>query len=99
MPEGRFPGLLGAELDQSVSAIWKEQYDIHISRSVATISGRQLSEEDAEILGVETGFPGIHLDHTMYDQAGVVVAVDIQHWRSDIAEFSIDVDFSHRSSV
>lgn len=93
MPEARFPGLLQAELDKSISAIWEQQYDVHIKRSVATISGRQLSAEDADILGVEVGFPGIHLDHTMYDQHGMVVAVDIQHWRSDIAEFSIDVDF------
>ncbi len=96
MPERRFPGLLAAELTQSVSAIWEQQYNVRITRSVATISGRQLSEEDAMVLEVEAGFPGIHLDHTMYDQSGAVVAVDVQHWRSDIAEFSIDVDFNRQ---
>lgn len=94
MPEARFPGLLQAELDKSsVSAIWNSNTMSTSSGAYPPSAGGSFPRRMPISLGVEVGFPGIHLDHTMYDQHGMVVAVDIQHWRSDIAEFSIDVDF------
>ena len=47
----------------------------------------------ARALKVRKGSPGILLMQTMFDQDGAPFAVAHQHWRNDVAEFSVNVDF------
>ncbi len=94
MPASRFPGLLGLPLDQSISQLWKERFGIDVARAEATIRGGMLPPEDAVALNVEPTAAAIRLTEKMYDAGDRPIAIDVQHWRSDIAEFTVDVNFN-----
>ena len=89
----RFSGLLNHPLEGSILAIWNKHYGTTVGHVDATISGMVLPGEDAEILEVEEGAPGICMIQTMFDADKRPLAVDRQDWRHDIAEFAITVDF------
>ena len=89
----RFSGLLNHPLEGSILAIWTKHYGTTVGHVDATISGMVLPGEDAEILEVEAGAPGICMIQTMFDADKRPLAVDRQDWRHDIAEFAITVDF------
>lgn len=89
----RFSGLLDHPLEGSILAIWNKHYGTTVGHVDATISGMVLPGEDAEILGVREGAPGIRMVQTMFDTDKRPLAVDRQDWRHDIAEFAVSVDF------
>ena len=89
----RFVDLLDFPLEGSILAIWNKHYRTTVGHVDATISGMVLPGEDAEILAVEEGAPGICMIQTMFDADKRPLALDRQDWRHDIAEFAITVDF------
>ena len=89
----RFPGLLEHPLEGSILAVWNKHYGTTVGHVDATISGLVLASEEAEILRVEEGAPGICMVQTMQDSDKKPFALDRQDWRHDIAEFAVSVDF------
>ncbi|HKU24191.1 MAG TPA: GntR family transcriptional regulator [Candidatus Sulfotelmatobacter sp.] len=96
MPASRFPGLMDMPLDQSISQLWKDHYQVEVSRAEAKIQGGTLPAEDATELQAESMTAAIKLVEKMFDAADRPIALSIQNWRNDIAEFTIDVDFGLR---
>jgi GntR family transcriptional regulator len=94
MPASRFPGLLTLPLDESISQLWKSRFGVEVGRAEATIRGGTLPAEDAIALNVEQTAAAIRIVEKMYDANDRPIAIDVQHWRSDIAEFTIDVNFN-----
>lgn len=94
MPASRFPDLLELPLEQSISQLWKEHFGIDVARAQVTIRGGTLLPEDAAALNIKQNAAALRLVQVLYDADDKPIAVDVQHWRTDIAEFTIDVNFN-----
>lgn len=93
MPSALFPGLFRHRLNRSILQLWRRHYGVEVRRAEATILGGTLPPEDAEALGIEASTAGMRLTQVMFDTDGKPFAVDVQHWRSDIAEFTVNIEF------
>ncbi len=89
----RFPGFLDHTLTGSILALWEEAYGITVGHAEAALRGTYLADDDATILSVPKGSPGITLTQTMVDSEGEPFAYDCQDWRFEVAEFLISADF------
>lgn len=89
----QFPDFFEHRMDQSLTRLWQERYGIDITRAEVTIRAAALAAEDAVALQVEPGAAGIHLRQVMIGHDGKPVAVNLQNWRIDVAEFTIEAQF------
>jgi len=89
----RFPDFFDNPMDQSLTKLWKDRYDIDVSRAEVTIRAATLSAEDAMALQVEPEAAGIRVVQIMIGHDGKPVAVNLQNWRIDVAEFTIQTEF------
>ncbi|MDF2823363.1 MAG: transcriptional regulator [Mycobacterium sp.] len=87
-PAGVFPGLLSATLTGSLYAVMREYdappftADEHIEATVAGV-------QQAEILGVEPGFPLLLITRTSYTESGLPVEFSRDFHRSDRSRIRI----------
>ncbi|NQZ32763.1 MAG: UTRA domain-containing protein [Oceanospirillaceae bacterium] len=86
------PGLLDLSLECSLTAVFKERYNIEISRVEITMYPAPLPETQAEELQVIAGTPGLLLMRSSFDQHGNVVTFDQEFWRHDALEISLQVN-------
>jgi DNA-binding GntR family transcriptional regulator len=89
----RFPDFFSNPMDQSLTRLWKDRYGIDVSRAEVTIRAAALSLEDAAALQVEPEAAGIRVIQIMIGHDGKPVAVNLQNWRIDVAEFTIQTEF------
>lgn len=85
------PGLLDISLDRSLTKIFKDHYDILISRTKVNMYPAPLNDTQAEELKVVAGAPGLFLARTSYDQHDNIIEYDQEYWRHDALEISIEV--------
>jgi DNA-binding GntR family transcriptional regulator len=89
----RFPDFFENRMDQSLTRLWKDRYGIDITRAEVTIRAATLSAEDSAALQVEPEAAGIHVLQIMIGHDGKPVAVNLQNWRIDVAEFTLQTEF------
>jgi DNA-binding GntR family transcriptional regulator len=92
----RFPDFFEYRMDQSLTRLWQERYGIDITRAEVTIRAAALSVEDAVALQVKPEAAGIQVRQVMVGHDGKPVAVNLQNWRIDVAEFTIEAQFPRR---
>ena len=89
----RFPDFFDNRMDQSLTKLWKDRYEIDVTRAEVTIRAATLSAEDSAALQVEPEAAGILVLQLMIGHDGKPVAVNLQNWRIDVAEFTIEAQF------
>jgi len=89
----RFPDFFDNRMDQSLTKLWRDRYEIDVTRAEVTIRAATLSAEDSAALQVEPGAAGILVVQIMIGHDGKPVAVNLQNWRIDVAEFTIEAQF------
>ena len=89
----RFPDFFENRMDQSLTRLWKDRYGIDVTRAEVTIRAATLSAEDSAALQVEPEAAGIHVLQIMIGHDGKPVAVNLQNWRIDVAEFTLQTEF------
>ena len=89
----RFPDFFDNRMDQSLTRLWKDRYGIDVTRAEVTIRAATLSRDDSAALQVEPAAAGIHVLQIMIGHDGKPVAVNLQNWRIDVAEFTIQTEF------
>jgi DNA-binding GntR family transcriptional regulator len=89
----RFPDFFEHRMDQSLTRLWQERYGIDITRAEVKIRAAALAAEDAETLQVKPEAAGIQVRQVMIGHDGQPVAINLQNWRIDVAEFTIEAQF------
>ncbi len=89
----RFPDFFDNPMEQSLTKLWKDRYGIDVTRAEVTIRAGTLLAEDAVALQVEPEAASILVLQTMIGHDGKPVAVNLQNWRIDVAEFTIEAQF------
>jgi DNA-binding GntR family transcriptional regulator len=89
----RFPDFFDHPMDQSLTRLWQERYGIDITRAEVKIRAAALAAADAEALQVKPETAGIQVRQVMIGHDGQPVAVNLQNWRIDVAEFTIEAQF------
>ena len=88
LPAAVFPGLLSANLSGSLYALMRE-YGAAPYSADERIEATQANEQQADILGIETGRPLLLITRTSFTEAGVAVEFSRDHHRSDRARIRI----------
>jgi DNA-binding GntR family transcriptional regulator len=86
------PGLLSLPLEQSLTRLLAEHYEIVEQRSQIRVRPMALTASQAQSLKVTTGTPGLYLTRTTYDQHDNVIEFAQEFWRHDVLELEIDVE-------
>lgn len=86
------PGLLRLSLDQSLTKLLAQHYNIVERRSRVRVRPMALTAFQAESLKVTAGTPGLYLTRTAFDQYDNIIEFDQEFWRHDALELEIDVD-------
>lgn len=85
----RFPGLMHAQLDGSLSAVLADVYGVRAERSDIVFTSTALLGTHADALWVSPGTPGLLLTRTARDAAGKVVEFDQEYWRHDVLNIAL----------
>jgi len=85
----RCPGLLEYPLDQSMTDLMSEKFDIVEHRAQINMRPAALLEAPAKALGVAVGTPGLYLSRAILDQFNEVVELDEEFWRHDAINICI----------
>lgn len=92
-PASRFPGLLEFPLEESLTPLWLEHYDVRIIRSEVQLTSNRYSLMEAQDLEVTEGEVGIHISHLYFDHNGAPVGYDLQKWRAESVVFSMNLEY------
>lgn len=85
----RYPGLLHANLDGSLSQVLNDIYGVKVSWSDIHFTPAALTDKHTDSLYVTPGTPGLLLTRCSYDQDGNVVEFDQEYWRHDVLNIKI----------
>jgi len=85
------PGLIGHNLDGSLTSLLKSVYGIDVARNKVDMRPCALTRGEAEDLRVKSGLPGLNLERTCYNAQGRVVEFDREYWRHDALTVSVDI--------
>jgi DNA-binding GntR family transcriptional regulator len=86
-----FPGILGFDLNQSMTELYARHYDLHYGRVRFEIVPTSLSVDAAAALRVSVGSPGLRIARVNYDQHERLIDCDLEFWRHDAIHVSVDV--------
>jgi len=86
------PDLLSLPLEQSLTRLLAEHYEIVEQRSKIRVRPMALTASQAQSLKATTGTPGLYLTRTTYDQHDNVIEFAQEFWRHDVLELEIDVE-------
>lgn len=84
------PNLLKYDLEQSTSLLLEKVYGKVTCSGEVVIRMRPLKAVEAELLGLATYQVGVELEQIACDQDGKPFCYDVQIWRGELAEFSIN---------
>lgn len=84
------PHLLKYNLEQSTALLLERVYGKITCSGQVIIRMRPLKSVEAELLGLATYQAGVELEQIVCDQDGQPFCYDIQIWRGEMAEFSVD---------
>ena len=85
----RCPGLLDHPLDQSMTDLMSQEYDIIEHRTQINMRPTALSEIPAKALGVAVGTPSLYLSRAILDQFNEVIEFDQEFWRHDAIDICV----------
>lgn len=85
------PDLLRFSFDQSLTSILKNEYGLSVGRNQISMQPCALTGQEAELLRVKSGLPGLALQRISYDAQGRVVEFDHEYWRHDAVRISVDI--------
>lgn len=85
------PGLIEHNLDQSLTSLLRDHYNISLERSWVEMQPCALTGDEASALRIKTGLPGLRLRRICYDALGRVVEYDVEHWRHDALKVCVDI--------
>jgi len=85
------PDLLRFNFDQSLTSILKTEYGISVGRNQITMQPCALTGQEAQLLRVKSGLPGLALQRISYDTQGRVLEFDHEYWRHDAVRLSVDI--------
>lgn len=85
------PGIIEHNLDQSLTALLREKYNINLERNWVEMQPCALTGDEASALRIKTGLPGLRLRRMCYDELGRVVEYDVEHWRHDALKVKVDI--------
>lgn len=86
-----FPGILGFDLNKSITELYARQYDLHYGRVRFEIVPTALPVDAAAALRVSLGSPGLRIARVNYDQHGRLIDCDLEFWRHDAIHVGVDV--------
>eukprot|EP01132_Coremiostelium_polycephalum_P017697 gene17697-21161_t len=86
-----FPGILGCDLNQSITELYARVYDLHYGRVRFEIVPTSLQVEAAAALRVSVGSPGLRIARVNYDQHERLIDCDLEFWRHDAIHVGVDV--------
>lgn len=90
----RYPGLLKANLDGSLSEVLAQRYGVRTQRSRIVLTSTALLGAQADALLVASGTPGLLLTRTARDSDGQVVEFDQEYWRHDVLNIALTTSIS-----
>ncbi|WP_017904733.1 UTRA domain-containing protein [Pseudomonas asplenii] len=85
------PGILGFDLNQSITELYARHYDLHYGRVRFEIVPTSLPLEAAAALRVSSGSPGLRIARVNYDQHQRLIDCDLEFWRHDAIHVGVDV--------
>jgi DNA-binding GntR family transcriptional regulator len=85
------PGIIEHNLDQSLTAVLRNNYNINLERNWVEMQPCALTGDEASALRIKTGLPGLRLRRICYDALGRVVEYDVEHWRADALKVRVDI--------
>ncbi|SNY20850.1 transcriptional regulator, GntR family [Pseudomonas sp. LAMO17WK12:I6] len=86
-----FPGILGFDLNQSMTELYARHYDLRYGRVRFEIVPTSLSVDAAAALRVSVGSPGLRIARVNYDQHERLIDCDLEFWRHDAIHVGVDV--------
>lgn len=81
-------GILDCAIEQSLTEVLKQQFDLEIVRSSVNLHSTALTQEQAKELHGAAGTPSISVVRTNFDKAGKVIGIDHEFWRHDALEIT-----------
>jgi GntR family transcriptional regulator len=91
IPAAQFPGLLDQDLRGSLYKLMRDVYDSAPVRATERLEATIAGPEHAEALGVARGAPLMLIERVAYTAEGAAVEFARDHYRSDRAQFVVDV--------
>nr|WP_298724911.1 UTRA domain-containing protein [uncultured Steroidobacter sp.] len=92
----RYPSLLTADLDGSLSEVLAQRYGVRTQRSQIVFTSTALLGPHADALLVSPGTPGLLLTRTARDSDGKVVEFDQEYWRHDVLNIALTTGISRK---
>ena len=86
-----FPGILGFDLNQSMTELYARHYDLRYGRVRFEIVPTSLAVDAAAALRVSVGSPGLRIARVNYDQHERLIDCDLEFWRHDAIHVGVDV--------
>jgi GntR family transcriptional regulator len=82
--------LLEMKIPDSLYKVLIEEFGVTLERSIQTLQSVQLSDGDAVLLGLETGFPAMFQESIIYDENNIAVELLHSFYRGDKFIFSVE---------
>lgn len=83
-----FPGILDSDLNQSLTELYAQRYDLQYGRVNFELSPTALHAEAAAALKVSIGTPGLCIARVNHDREGRLIDCDLEYWRHDAIRVS-----------
>lgn len=82
--------VLAMEIPDSLYKLLVEKFSVTLERSVQTLRAIVLSDDDAKLLDVESGFPTMFQESIIYDENNIAVELLHSSYRGDKFVFSVE---------
>lgn len=82
--------ILNMEIPDSLYKILIEVFNVTLERSIQTLRAIELPDSDAELMGVEAGFPAMLQESIIYDKDNIAVELLHSYYRGDKFIFSVE---------
>lgn len=79
----QFPQLLDADLTQSISLLYRQEYGIQYTNTDYKVRSTSLFGEIAQALRATSGTPSTYIEKIHYNVDDQAIACDIEYWRHD----------------
>jgi len=85
-----FPGILDADLTQSLTDLYAARYDIRYGRVRFDMVPTRLAEQAASAMKVTSGSLGLFITRVNRDQRDRIIDCDLEFWRYDALQIDIE---------
>ncbi|MFW6139112.1 MAG: GntR family transcriptional regulator [Spirochaetota bacterium] len=85
-----YRNILSMHIPDSLYKLLIENFNVTFERSVQRLRAIELPDKDAELLGVEPGFPAMFQESITYDKNNITVELLQSYYRGDKFVFSVE---------